>query len=125
MYYHDAIGHFAVEKTLEAVGKWYWFPSMRQYIKNYIAACLPCMYNKKPCGKIPGSLHSIEKKNVPFDTLHLDHLGPFIKSKCGNSYLIVCVDAFTKFVFLKAVSCTKTAPVIKFLNEIIERFGVP
>ncbi|KAJ8909978.1 hypothetical protein NQ315_013570 [Exocentrus adspersus] len=125
MFYYDAAGHFAVEKTLESVAKRYWFPSMRHYIKNYIAACLPCTYNKKPSGKVPGNLYSIDKCNVPFDTLHLDHLGPFVKSKRGNSYLIVVVDAFTKFVFLKAIPNTKTAPVIKFLNEIIESFGVP
>ena len=59
------------------------------------------------------------------DTLHLDHLGPFVTSVKKNAYLIIAVDGFTKFVFMKAVSNTKTAPVINFLNGIVEMFGVP
>ena len=59
------------------------------------------------------------------DTLHLDHVGPFVKSVRKNSYLLVAVDGFTKFVFLRAVPNTKTGPVLKFLDEVIEMFGVP
>lgn len=124
-YYHDGAGHFGVDKTMEAIEKRYWFPAMRAYIRNYIACCLGCLYNKKPAGKSPGSLHSIEKKDIPMDTLHLDHLGPFVKSKKKNCYLIVAVDGFTKFVFMKAIPSTSTTPVIRFLDEIIELFGVP
>lgn len=124
-YYHDGMGHFGTEKTLEAIQNRYWFSSMRNYVRNYISACLGCLYNKKPTGKRPGSLHSIDKKDVPMDTLHLDHLGPFVKSRKQNSYLIVAIDGFTKFVFMKAVRNTSTKPVLKFLDEICEMFGVP
>lgn len=98
---------------------------MRKYVKNYILACLECLYNKKPSGKIPGSLHSIEKRKTPMDTLHLDHLGPFVKSIKKNSYAIVMIDAFTKFTMIKPVANTKCVPVTRFLNEIINMFGVP
>ncbi|KAG5862458.1 hypothetical protein JTB14_010480 [Gonioctena quinquepunctata] len=47
MYYHDGAGHFAVDKTLEAIST-RWFPAMRSYVKNYINSCLGCMYNKVP-----------------------------------------------------------------------------
>lgn len=50
------------------------------------------------------------------NTLHIDHLGPFVTSVRKNAYLIVVVDAFTKFVFLKPVPSTKTQPVIKYLD---------
>lgn len=125
MYYHDGAGHFAIDKTLEAVSARYWFPAMRSYVKNYIRSCLGCMYNKIPSGKRPGRLNPIEKIETPMDTLHIDHLGPFVTSVKRNAYLIVIVDAFTKFIFLKAVPNTKTAPVTRFLEEIMETFGVP
>ncbi|KAG5877689.1 hypothetical protein JTB14_003843 [Gonioctena quinquepunctata] len=72
MYYHDGAGHFAVDKTLEAISTRYWFPAMRSYVKNYINSCLGCMYNKVP-----------------------------------------------------AVQNTKSGPVIQFLNQTIDMFGVP
>ena len=58
-------------------------------------------------------------------TLHIDHLEPFVKSKKGNNYLIVAIDAFTKFVFLKAVPSTNTLPVENFLKDVFSKFGVP
>ncbi|KAJ8911033.1 hypothetical protein NQ315_017399 [Exocentrus adspersus] len=125
MYYHDGAGHFAVDKTLEAIKARYWFPTMRNYVRNYIRSCLGCMYNKTSSGKPPGELHPIEKGKVPMDTLHIDHLGPFVTSVKKNAYLIIAVDAFTKFVFMEAVPNTKAGHVIKFLDKVIETFGVP
>lgn len=125
MYYHDSAGHLGVDKTVEAISSRYWFSSMRGYVKNYINSCLGCLYNKVPAGKKPGRLNPIEKLSIPMDTLHIDHLGPFVKSVKKNSYLLVVVDAFTKFVFLKAVPNTKTIFVNRYLEQIIEMFGVP
>lgn len=123
---HDQTGHFSVDKTLTVLQQNYWFPSMRHYVKRYIGSCLGCLYNKAPSGKRPGYLQSIEKVAIPMQTLHLDHLGPFVKSKKKNSYLIVGVDSFTKYVFMRAVPNTKTEFVIKFLkNDVISMFGVP
>lgn len=89
MYYHDGAGHFAVDKTLETISQRYWFSSMRKYVKNYIKSRLGCMYNKVPAGKTPGRLNPIPKESIPLDTLHIDHLGPFVKSIRNNSYFIL------------------------------------
>lgn len=125
LHFHDGIGHLSTDKTLSAISKLYWFPGMRRYVKKFISCCLPCLYNKQPGGKQPGYLHPIEKISEPFDTIHIDHLGPFVKSKRKNMYLIVIVDAFTKFVFMKSVPSTKVRPLISFLDSVIENFGVP
>ncbi|XP_050507442.1 uncharacterized protein K02A2.6-like [Diabrotica virgifera virgifera] len=115
----------SVEKTISAISQLYWFSGMIKYVKKYIGGCLEGLYNKEPGEKQkPGLVHSIEKVAVPFDTLHIDHLSPFVKSKRRNSYLIVIVDAFTKFFFMKAVQSTKVTPVITFLKSAIEFFGV-
>ncbi|KAJ3650016.1 hypothetical protein Zmor_021729 [Zophobas morio] len=122
---HDEKGHFGDNKTFEAVSSLYWFPSMRRYIKRYIRGCLNCTYNKVPHGQQPGFLNPIDKGKRPMETLHIDHLGPFVSTRRKNSYLIVGIDAFTKFLFMKAVQSTKVGPATNFLNEIIETFGVP
>lgn len=36
----------------------------------------------------------------PFETVHIDHYGPFKKEKNGYKYILVIIDAFTKFVIL-------------------------
>ena len=123
--YHDKMGHFGVEKTLDVMKKYFWFTGMRKYIQQYIRSCMQCLYNKQPGGKRPGKMNLIDKIGIPMHTLHLDHLGPFTTSSIGNKYLIVAIDAFTKFIFAKAVKSTKTIPVENFLLEIFQVFGVP
>ncbi|XP_050295528.1 uncharacterized protein K02A2.6-like [Anthonomus grandis grandis] len=54
---------------------------------------------------------------------HIDHLGPFPKSKKSNVYLIVGIDAFTKFCFLQPVKSTKTKYVIEYLKNICATYG--
>ncbi|CAH1969535.1 unnamed protein product [Acanthoscelides obtectus] len=122
---HDDIGHFAVDKTLEKIKQRYWFPRMRHFITKYINACLPCLYHKDKGGKRPGYLHSIPKYARPHHTLHIDHLGPFVNTKQGNKYLIVVVDGFSKFVYLKAVPDTSAKYVIQMLTEMFAMLGNP
>lgn len=122
---HDDVGHFAVAKTLQRLRQRYWFPKMRRFVTKYIRACLPCLFHKTRAGKQPGFLHSIPKYATPFHTLHVDHLGPFMRTTSGNSYLLVMVDAFTKFVIVKAVPDTSAANVINELTATMAIFGNP
>lgn len=122
---HDDIGHFSLDKTFERIASKFWFPKMRKFIKKYVKSCINCMYHKAPSGKKPGYLHPIPKIPRPFHTIHVDHLGPFCKSKQNNTHVLVTVDAFTKFCFVKAVRNTKTKYVVQELNEIIKVFGAP
>lgn len=122
---HDDIGHFSEEKTYERLASKFWFPRMREFVKKYVKCCINCMYHKIPAGRKPGYLHPIPKVPRPFHTIHVDHLGPFCKSTKGNTQLLVFVDAYTKFCFLKAVKNTKARYVVQELSEIVRNFGVP
>lgn len=84
---HDEVGHFGFDKTLQRVKALFWFPRMRKFIRKYVAACLECAHHKLPSGRKEGSLHPIPKVDIPMHTLHADHLGPFPKSKRGNTYI--------------------------------------
>lgn len=122
---HDDIGHFSVEKTLDKISKDFWFPKMKKFIRKYVHSCIECAYSKEPSGPKEGLLHPIHKVNKPFDTVHIDHLGPFVKSARGNSYLLVLVDGFTKFCLLKPLRNLKSNLSIRSLEEIFSIFGYP
>nr|KAH0807678.1 hypothetical protein GEV33_015113 [Tenebrio molitor] len=102
-FHHDNVGHFGAEKTLELIKGKYWFPKMKKYVKRYVSCCLACMYNKEPTGKQPG---------------------PCVTSARKNTHLILAIDGFTKFAFLKAVRNTSVGPVLTYLDEIFSMFGV-
>ncbi|CAD7093720.1 unnamed protein product [Hermetia illucens] len=123
--YHDDMGHFAAEKTLDRLRKDFWFPKMRKYVKSYISACMECVYNKTVTGKAEGQLYIDTVKPIPFMRLHLDHVGPLPKTSRGNQYILGITDPFTKFTVLKAVRSVNTQPVIRALNELTSYFGLP
>lgn len=122
---HDDIGHFGVEKTLAKIQENYWFAGMRRFVTKYVTSCLNCLYYKTPSGRKPGELHPIDKITVPFHTLHIDHLEPFVKSKKGHTQLLVIVDGFTKFCIIEPVRSTKAKYVIRAMQNIVDIFGVP
>lgn len=86
---------------------------MKNYVKNYIGSCAECLYHKQPGGKKPGMLHPIDKIGI-----HYDHLGPFVKSLKGNSYVLVAIDGFTKFCFLKSVRNTKSTTTVRVIEDL-------
>lgn len=122
---HDEFGHFSTEKTLHKLLETYWFPNIQRYVEKYIASCIKCLYYKVPRGKQEGMMHLIDKPSVPYNTIHVDHLGPFNRSSAGKKYVFVVIDAFTKYVHLTATKDTKTVPVVKFLTQLMTTYGVP
>lgn len=98
---------------------------MNAFVRKYVNACLNCLYYKRTGGQKQGKLHSIEKTPIPFHTLHVDHVGPFERSRKGNRYLLVIVDGFTKFTMIEPVKDTKAKRAAKILLDVVHLFGVP
>lgn len=122
---HDDAGHSSAEKTLQRMQRNYWFAGMRRFVNKYVKACLSCAYYKHTAGKKQGKLNTIEEVPVPFHTVHIDHVVPFETSRKGNKYLLVIVDAFTKFTIVKPVKDQKTRHTEKVLLNFMYLFGVP
>lgn len=122
---HDQIGHFGFEKTFDRIKQHFWFSKMRKFVKKYVNSCLECAHSKIPAGKKEGYLHPIPKVSTPFHTIHIDHVGPFVPSKRKNSYILVIIDAYTKFIVLKAVKNTKSNTSIAVLRDYFGTFGLP
>lgn len=123
--YHDEIGHVGENKTCELIMRTYWFPHLKQKIKNYISNCLKCISYSPASGKPEGYLNSIPKGNLPFQTIHIDHYGPLEKTRYKHKYILVTIDAFTKFVKLFPCNSTDTKTVVKHLNCYFRYYSKP
>lgn len=99
---------------------------MRRFIKKYVNSCLECAFNKDNATKQKtGHLFPIKKVDIPLHTLHIDHIGPFTKSKKGNVYILTIVDGFTKYAFVRPVKSTKTKCTLRVLQNLFYDFGLP
>ncbi|GJQ78595.1 hypothetical protein Trydic_g11705 [Trypoxylus dichotomus] len=90
---------------------------MGRFVRKYVTACLNCAFGKGEYGRVEGYLHPVRKVAIPYDTVHIDHVGPFAKSRRGNSYILVLVDAFTTFTLAKPTRTLSSAEAIIRLRE--------
>ena len=61
----------------------------------------------------------------PFEVLALDHIGPLVINEKGHQYVLVLIDAFSRWVELyptKGVTADETA---KCIFQHLGRFGAP
>lgn len=123
--FHDMAGHIGRERVMKKMAEHYYFPNMRKYMENHVKMCLECILSKRQVGKQPGFLHPIPPGRRSFQICHLDHLGHFPTIRRGNKYLLVLKDNLTKFVQLQAVKTTHVGPVIRKLDEFIDKYGAP
>ena len=100
--YEDAIIHF-------------WWNNMYKDIQNYVSSCKLCLKtNTGHSPKIP--LNPLEIPSAPFQTIHVDLLKFHTPSK-GNNFILVIIDAFSKFVITKAIKKKTACTVIKSIYE--------
>ncbi|KAF2900833.1 hypothetical protein ILUMI_05372 [Ignelater luminosus] len=66
------------------------------------------------------------KVSLPFDCIGIDLLGPFRRSRNGNTMIIVATDYATRWAETRALPTGEAGPVAKFLLEnVMLRHGVP
>lgn len=70
-------------------------------------------------------LHPIPKISIPWHTVHIDILGKLSGKSDRKEYVIVQIDAFTKFVFLYHTLMLDSQSCINALKASIYQFGVP
>lgn len=123
--FHNQMGHFGVDKVCGLIKRVYWFPKMRERVMDHNKSCITCIaYNPKN-KRYDGELTMVEKPKLPFEVIHVDHLGPLERGKGKNEHILALVDAFSKFIKLFPTKTTKTVEVIKCLRSYFNAYSTP
>lgn len=103
--YHDETRHVVM---IHGLLSHYWFPCLKLRVKQYIENCVKCLSFSLVGGKPEGELEIFEKIAISFHTFHIDHFGLLEATADGYKYILVIVNAFTKFIWLFATKSTTT-----------------
>lgn len=122
---HEKVGHFGSFKCIEKLKLNYWFPGMRAKVESYVKNCIKCLVYSAPNRASEQTLHSIPKKALPFDTIHIDHFGPLPSVKSKQKHILVVIDAFTKYVKVYPCTSTSTSEVCRTLEKYFEFYSRP
>lgn len=122
---HESIMHLGWEKTLDKVYDYYWFEGMAKYVRRFVENCITCRGSKSSSGKLQMELHPIPKVNIPWHTVHIDISGKLSGKSDRKEYVIVQIDAFTKYVYLYHTFTLSAESCVMALKSAISLFGVP
>lgn len=118
--------HRGVEKTVDLLRRYFFWPGLARQARNYVLNCDSCKQAKSPnqiLRPVMGQQFSVER---PWQMIYTDLLGPYPRSSAGNTHLLVVLDKFTKFVLIQPLRKANSTAIIKFLqSSVFNIFGVP
>lgn len=124
---HDnpTAGHLGIRKTYYRLKKDYFWPKMLQEVKQYVNNCEICATHKVAHNLPFGQMGRHREVTAPWQVISLDLMGPFPKSKKGNTMLLVITCWFSKFAVLFPLRTAKADKICEILESQILLFGAP
>ena len=122
---HD-FGHSSCDKTRKAVqASFYWY-EMKKDIDDVVKHCPTCAQGKARQPTRQGAPGSLPKARGPNALLAMDHIGPFPKSKRGNTHVLVVEDLFTRWCTAIPVPDTGAETTVDALiSQVVAVSGIP
>ena len=118
--------HGGIAKTLHRLQEMFYWPNMFVQVKQFVSSCEICKGTKatNQISRPPMGKQMVMER--PFQQLYIDLLGPYPRSKRGNTCLLICLDNYSKFVFIHPLRQAKSKNICDFLiSNIFCTFGTP
>ena len=121
---HDHMGHQGIDRMLDLLREWVYWPSMAKDAQNWVTNCRRCQIARGDYNQPKPKIGHLEAHN-PLDLVCLD----FTKidpSKTGKENVLVITDAFTKFSLAVCTPNQTAKTVAKILVEKwFHVYGIP
>ncbi len=121
---HDipTAGHYSAQTTYDKLKSCWFWPNMKSEIEIYCRSCPQCLQHN-PKTQLPQPLDALPLAKDFNDRVHIDLLGP-LPSNEGHKYVLVMIDAYSKFLRLTSLISKEMDVVSRaFYNDWISTFG--
>ena len=120
-------GHRGIQPTLRAVEMYFYWPTMKRDINDYVSQCIVFQKTKFDRGKQPGLLQPLPIPNSPWESISMDFIFGLPKSIHGNTGIWTIVDRFSKQAHFIPIKKTIKAHHMAtlFISQIFKYHGLP
>jgi hypothetical protein len=122
---HVQTAHLGRDRTISLLRERYHWANMYQ-------DCADCVKQCPVCDRVKASFEGkkVDMQPLPiaglFYRVHIDSAGPFAATKEGHQYVIVIIEAFSKWIELVPVHRLDSATTARVFQErFLSRFGAP
>lgn len=125
-YFHASLagGHLGLAKTLYRIREHLTWKGLVPDVKKLMGQCEACK-TAKPNPNTRRGLLCSSREDSPMDKIFIDYVGPLPRTRDGYRYVLVAVDAFSRFVWLIPSCSVTSATTIRHLTSIFASFGPP
>ena len=115
-----------MDKTLEQVRRFYFWPKLQTDVRRYVEECLICQQEKGGTSNV-GLYNPLPIPHKPWDLVRMDFvIGP-PRTKLGYDRIFVVVDKFSKMAHFIACKTTHDASHVAgfFFKGVVRLHGLP
>jgi site-specific DNA-cytosine methylase len=122
---HELCGHYGVRRTAALVMTKYWWYGLLADTAKVVGRCEHCRRVHASFTAKPEKLQSIPISSMGF-RWHVDLTGPLPKSERGNLYIMVAIEAFSKFLVAVPIPDKEAETVAyHFKQSVLAQFAAP
>ncbi|MCO5553474.1 hypothetical protein L7F22_006995 [Adiantum nelumboides] len=120
-------GHRGIQTTMKAIETYFYWPTMKGDIQDYVSKCVVCQKTKYDRGKQPGLLQPLPIPDSPWESISMDFIFGLPKSIHGNTGIWTIVDRFSKQAHFIPVKKTIKAHQMAtlFISQVFKYHGLP
>ena len=122
---HSIYEHIGHKKIFKMIDEDFYFKSLKKKAHLWLGNCEVCQKVKYRTiiSQVPLQTINVNKPN---QLLSIDFIGPLPNARAGLKYVLVCMDAFSKFVALYSLkNATTNAVISKIFGDYIKNHGKP
>lgn len=125
-YFHssDLSAHPGLTKTYRQIARRFWWKRMYLDTKKFIQQCNLCA-SFKPDSKPPCAIMASKIPTRQWERVHVDLIGPLVKTMQNKKYVLVLTDSFSKWTKAFAIKKANSFEIVICLIDTWAEFGPP
>lgn len=119
-------GHFGVNKTQELVTRFYFWPRMNRYVRQYVENCVVC-HKAKGTSSNAGLYQPLIIPTRPWECISMDFVVGLPRTRQGYDSIYVVVDRFSKMAhFIPCKTIHDACNIAQlFFSGVVRIHGLP
>ena len=122
---HPLSGHVGFSSTYERITRRYWWQNVYSDTRHWVNSCVLCQSRNASRNHHRDPRNTLPPLDALWERVIVDVVGPITKTEIGNAYIVVFIDALTKYAEAFPVQSQDGQTIARLYAEnIVCRHGV-